>query len=169
MRFHGLPRKPHRPRKASGVFFAPLEFERDADKTNRAILAALGNASIPVVLLDHRHAPKSEPRRLDLVGLNNRQAGYNATRHLIQFGCTRIGFLGYHGAPSTVAARLSGYEAALRDHGLPLVEADIVRSRAGRGLPLSKGSRHHSRSTGETPLAPPQPTTAGQECSAAQA
>ena len=112
-------------RKVSGVFFAPLEFERDADKTNRAILAALRNAGIPVVLLDHRPATKSEPRRLDLVGLNNRQAGYAATEHLIQLGCTRVGFLGYHGAPSAVAARLSGYEAALQDHGLSLVEADM--------------------------------------------
>ncbi len=112
-------------RKISGVFFALLEFERDADKTNRAILAALGNASIPVVLLDRRPATKSEPRRLDLVGLNHRQAGYTATQHLIQLGCTRIGFLGDHGAPWTVAARLSGYEAALREHGLPLVEAAI--------------------------------------------
>ena len=109
-------------RKVSGVFFAPLEFERDADKTNRALLAALHNARIPVVLLDHRPATKAEPRRLDLVGLNNRQAGYTATEHLIQMGCTRIGFLGYHGAPSAVAARLSGYEAALGDHGLPSME-----------------------------------------------
>ena len=56
------------------------------------------------------------------MGLNNRQAGYLATRHLIQLGAKRIGFLGYHGAPSTVAARKAGYEAALIEHNLPLMD-----------------------------------------------
>ena len=105
-------------RGVSGVFFAPLEFEREADRTNRAVLAALRNAEIPVVLLDRRPASASEPRRHDLVGLNNYQAGYVATRHLIELGCRHIAFLGRHAARSTVTDRVSGYEAALREHGL---------------------------------------------------
>ncbi len=113
-------------REVSGVFFAPLEFERDAEKTNRAILAAFQNAKIPVVLLDHRPAKAAEAKRHDLVGINNRQAGYLATEHLIGLGVKRIGFLGYHGSASTVAARMAGYEAALHDHGLPSAEANIA-------------------------------------------
>ena len=105
-------------RKVSGVFFAPLEFERGAEKTNRAILGAFDNAHIPVVLLDHRPSPTSERRRHDLVGINNRLAGYVATDHLIRLGLKRIGFLGYHGSPSTISARSAGYEEALKDHGL---------------------------------------------------
>jgi GntR family transcriptional regulator, arabinose operon transcriptional repressor len=113
-------------RKVSGVFFAPLEFEKNAEKTNRAVLAALENAKIPVVLLDHRPAKTFEARRHDLVGLNNRQAGYLATEHLIQLGCKRIAFLAYHGSVSTVVARMAGYETALRDYQLsPPVETKL--------------------------------------------
>ncbi len=109
-------------RKVSGVFFAPLEFEAEAEKTNRAILAAFQNADIPVVLLDHRPIKSSEGKRHDLVGINNRQAGYIATEHLIRLGCKRIGFLAYHGSASTVSARAAGYEAALAEFGLPSIE-----------------------------------------------
>ena len=110
-------------RKVSGVFLAPFEVERAADKINRAILAALHRAGIPVVLLDHRPSHVSEAKRNDLVGLNNRHAGYLATEHLISLGCQRIGFLGYHGSPSTISGRWSGYKAALDAHGLLPVEA----------------------------------------------
>src|SRR2546430_2675346 len=43
-------------RNVSGVFFAPLEYESDAEKMNRRILAALKQAQIAVVLLDRRAA-----------------------------------------------------------------------------------------------------------------
>ena len=76
-----------------------------------------------------------KPRRLDLVGLNNRQAGYAATEHLIRLGCTNIGFLGYHGAPATISARMNGYEAALHDHGLQPVEASFDSPHFAGGMP----------------------------------
>src|SRR3954454_11071621 len=41
-------------KKVSGVFFAALEFEAEAEKVNRRILAALKQAEIAVVLLDRR-------------------------------------------------------------------------------------------------------------------
>ncbi len=105
-------------RKVSGVFFAPLEFESDSEKVNRRILSALKEAAISVVLLDRRHSKAPERKRPDLVGANNRQAAYTATEHLVNLGCRRIGFMGYHGAPSTIAERVSGYEDALSAHGL---------------------------------------------------
>ena len=109
-------------RNVSGIFLAPFEFERAADKINRAILAALHRAQIPVVLLDHRPSHLSEANRNDLVGLNNHQAGYVATDHLIRLGCKQIGFLSYHGSPSTISSRWTGYQAALNEHGLKPVE-----------------------------------------------
>ncbi len=105
-------------RNVSGVFFAPLEFESGAEKMNRRIVSALHEAGIAVVLLDRRPSGKPEGKRCDLVGLNNRQAGYMATEHLLRLGCTRIGFMGYHGAPATIEERMSGYEEALRKNGL---------------------------------------------------
>lgn len=105
-------------RGVSGVFFAPLEFELESDRANRRILAALKKAGIAVVLLDRRPGSMPERSRPDLVGLNNRQAGYIATEHLIQLGCKRIGFLAYHGAVPTVTDRIAGYREALFAHGL---------------------------------------------------
>ena len=105
-------------RNVSGVFFAPLEYESEAEKTNRRIVSALHAAGIPVVLLDRRCSRIPERKRSDLVGINNRQAGYAATEHLVKHGCRRIGFMGYHGAPSTIAERMAGYEEALREHSL---------------------------------------------------
>jgi DNA-binding LacI/PurR family transcriptional regulator len=36
----------------------------------------------------------------------------------MQLGCKKIGFLGYHGAASTIAARVAGSHNALAAHGL---------------------------------------------------
>jgi DNA-binding LacI/PurR family transcriptional regulator len=105
-------------KKVSGIFFAPLEFESDADKVNRRILLAAKQAHVPVVLLDRRAARDPERNRPDLVGINNRQAGYVATEHLLKLGCKRIGFLGYHGSALTISERAAGYKDALAARGL---------------------------------------------------
>lgn len=124
-------------RKVSGVFFAPLEFESESEKVNRRILTALKHAETPVVLLD-RHASKAPERsRPDLVGINNRQAGYAATEHLIKLGCKRIGFLGYHGAASTIQERTAGYNEALAAYGLRPIMDSAVHVNAGREQTVS--------------------------------
>ncbi len=106
-------------RRVAGVFWAPLEFEVNAEAANRRVLHALKDAGIPIVLLDRKPFSGLTRAHLDLVGLNNRQAGYIATEHLIRLGCRRIGFLSQQAAASTVSGRLSGYYDALRDGGLP--------------------------------------------------
>ncbi|MCU1292016.1 MAG: transcriptional regulator, GntR family [Bryobacterales bacterium] len=105
-------------RKVSGVFFAPLEFEGEAAKVNRRILNAFKEANVPVVLLDRRPTATPERMRADLVGLNNRQAGFIAAEHLVQLGCKRIGFIAYQAAESTVEGRMAGYREALQKYGL---------------------------------------------------
>ncbi len=111
-------------RKVSGIFFAPLEFESEAERVNLRILSALKAAAIPVVLLDRRASKGLERNRPDLVSINNRQAGYVATEHLIHLGCRRIGFLAYHGATWTIAERMAGYRDALLANGLrPIIQS----------------------------------------------
>lgn len=114
-------------RRVSGVFFAPLEFEAGAEKANRKIVAKLKEAQIPVVLLDRRVSKSPERGRADLVGINNRQAGYLATEHLLSLGCRRIGFIAYQGAPSAITGRMAGYQEALREHGLPDALESVLR------------------------------------------
>jgi DNA-binding LacI/PurR family transcriptional regulator len=119
-------------RNVSGAFFAPLEFESESEKVNRRILSAFKQAGIAVVLLDRRYSQAPERNRPDLVGINNHQAGYAASEHLVNLGCRRIGFIGYHGAPSTIAERMGGYKAALLAHGLrPEMDAMLHENPTG--------------------------------------
>ncbi|MFL6417433.1 MAG: GntR family transcriptional regulator [Bryobacteraceae bacterium] len=129
-------------KKVSGVFFAPLEFESGAAKTNKRILQAFKQANIPVVLLDRRATDAPDRGRPDLVGINNRQAAYMATKHLIDLGCRHISLLSYHGAATTLTERLSGYTDALRAHGLrPIVDSSVEAS-TSRSDTLQWSGRH---------------------------
>jgi DNA-binding LacI/PurR family transcriptional regulator len=100
-------------RQVSGVFFAPLEFAESKDDVNERIARALDDARVPVVLLDR--TVTSYPRRghHDLVGIDNRRAGYVVTEHLLRLGCRRIAFVGMPNAAATVDAREAGYREAL--------------------------------------------------------
>jgi GntR family transcriptional regulator of arabinose operon len=100
-------------RKVSGVFFAPLELTADKDVENRRIAQALDDAKIPVVLLDRTVVPYPGRGHHDLVGIDNRGAGYRITDHLLGLGCRRIAFVAMPRAAATVDAREAGYREAL--------------------------------------------------------
>lgn len=107
-------------RQVSGVFFAPLEGAESKDEWNRRIGRALDAARIPVVLLDRTIEPYPDPGHHDLVGIDNRRAGYVVTDHLRRLGCERIAFVGRPHAAPTVDAREAGYREALYRAGLPI-------------------------------------------------
>jgi DNA-binding LacI/PurR family transcriptional regulator len=100
-------------KKVSGVFFAPLELTPQKDAINRGVAEALDKAGIPVVLLDRDLVSYPERSRYDLVGIDNRRAGYVITRHLIRCGCRRVVFIGRPGSAPTVDARAAGYTEAI--------------------------------------------------------
>jgi DNA-binding LacI/PurR family transcriptional regulator len=77
-------------------------------------------------LLDREVLPYPRRGRHDLVGIDNRRAGYLVTDHLLQLGARRIGFVGVPNAAATVAAREAGYREALYAHHAP-VERNLVR------------------------------------------
>ena len=100
-------------KKVSGIFFAPLELTKEKDAINRRIADVFDDARIPVVLLDRDLVAYPERSAYDLVGIDNRRAGYAITAHLLNSGCRRVVFLGRpHSAP-TVDARISGYQEAM--------------------------------------------------------
>src|SRR5688572_27996584 len=66
-------------RRVSGVFFAPLEVTPRTDDVNHRIVRALDAARIPVVLLDRSPFPYPERGHHDLVGIDNRRAGFAVT------------------------------------------------------------------------------------------
>ena len=102
----------------AGVFFAPLELTEDKDRINRSVIAVIKSAGIPIVLLDRDIVPFPLRSNLDLVGIDNRQAGFFLTNHLIDLGCRRVDFLSRPGSASTVMLRIAGYREALFDKGI---------------------------------------------------
>lgn len=104
--------------KVAGVFFAPLELTADNDAPNRRIARALDRAQIPFVLLDRCYMPYPERSPHDLVGVDNRRAGYIATAHLLGLGVRRLIFLAEQMAANTVDTRITGFYEALRNHGI---------------------------------------------------
>jgi GntR family transcriptional regulator, arabinose operon transcriptional repressor len=114
-------------RRVSGVFFAPLESTRGKDDVNKRIADALDEAGIPVVLLDRTVLPYPRRGRHDLVGIDNRRAGYVITEHLLRLNAHRITFVGQpHSAP-TVDAREAGYREALYTWDAPVERRRIQR------------------------------------------
>jgi GntR family transcriptional regulator of arabinose operon len=111
--------------KVSGVFFAPLELTPEKDAVNRRIVSALDRAGIQVVLLDRCYAPYSMRSKYDLVGIDNRRAGFLITQHLLRHGSTRIAFVAKPLSASTVQARIAGYREALLSYGIQL-QQDLV-------------------------------------------
>lgn len=113
-------------KKVSGVFFAPLELTAQKDAINRGVSEVLDKAGIPMVLLDRDLVAYPERSKYDLVGIDNRRAGYAITQHLIRCGCRRLVFVGRPGSAPTVDARISGYRDAVSDASLDL-EAQVCR------------------------------------------
>ena len=100
-------------RRVAGVFFAPLEFLADADDVNQRIADALDNAGIPIVLLDRPITAYPDRGRHDVVGIDNRRAGFVVTTHLVGRGARRIAFIARPNGAATVDAREAGYREAL--------------------------------------------------------
>jgi DNA-binding LacI/PurR family transcriptional regulator len=125
-------------RKVSGVFFAPLELTPGKDEANRRIAAAFDRARIPIVLLDRTVVPYPGRGHHDLVGIDNRRAGYVITEHLLRQGARRPAFVGLPDAAATVDARAAGFREALYAWDIPVEErlaqrldpADVTRVRA---------------------------------------
>ena len=111
----------------SGVFFAPLELTSEKDAINRDIAQAFDKAGIPVVLLDRDLVAYPERSGYDLVGIDNRRAGYVITRHMLQSGCKRLVFVGRPGSAPTVDARVAGYREAILDGAVEFRPDSVCR------------------------------------------
>jgi GntR family transcriptional regulator of arabinose operon len=113
-------------RDVAGVFFAPLETAAGSHEMNRRIGDALDAANIPVVLLDRTLLPYPDPGHHDVVGIDNRRAGYVITHHLQQLGCRRLAFVARERTAETVSAREAGYREALHLAGASF-DPELVR------------------------------------------
>lgn len=80
---------------------------------NAEIVSRIVEAGIPLALI----ACGQPDPRVSAIGINDRQAAFEMTRHLIELGHQRIGFISGHPYQSASAARLQGYQAAVKQLG----------------------------------------------------
>lgn len=129
--------------KVSGVFFAPFETCASMDDLNQAVVSTFSAAQIPTVLLDRDIVDYPGRSKYDVVGIDNRRAGFIATKHLIDNGCRRIGFIGrQHLAPSCVA-RSCGYRDAIAGGGIEEGAGFVERLDPADHLAVAEVMRRH--------------------------
>ncbi|HKK74627.1 MAG TPA: LacI family DNA-binding transcriptional regulator [Saprospiraceae bacterium] len=90
--------------------------------------------NIPIVYVDR--IPKIDS--VNKVQINNYQASFEATEHLIQQGCTRIAHFGGDPIQRIYENRRNGYVAALERHNLPLDPSIIFQA---EHLSVEEGTR----------------------------
>ena len=105
------------------------------------------SAEIPVVAIDRR--VPGVP--LDFVGTDNARGAYEATRHLISLGHTRIAHLTRLESTAAAVERMRGYQQALADAGLEVDPRHIL-------LALDSGRRLDADMVRQVFTAPDRPT-----------
>ena len=81
------------------------------------MLNRLPFGNTPLVIMDHGQAPP--PNAIGLVSFDWRGGAYAATRHLLQQGHGRIGYVGGIPDRSSTREREEGYRQALAEAGIP--------------------------------------------------
>jgi len=89
-----------------------------------ASLLALAESGVPIVQLDRSSPGLAAP----LVGVNNEEGAYQATRYLIDLGHRRIGCLIDLDVISTQKERLRGWAQAMQEAGLPAGDDLVLRA-----------------------------------------
>lgn len=82
------------------------------------------NANIPLMFIDRVH---SLPNCTTIV-INNVQAGYDATTHLIEQGCKEIILVAGNLKQNVYSERRDGYKKALEAHGIQFKERHIIET-----------------------------------------
>lgn len=115
--------------RMSGVFFQPLHFLRSGERANRAVLSALDDAKIPVVLIDSDFVMPPRRSAYDLVGTDNLRIGYDLARHMIEAGARRIVYVSRQSPAPTSVLRGMGVGFAVSEAGLRWRTDDMVFAR----------------------------------------
>lgn len=86
-------------------------------------LERLEKEHIIAIMLDRKYVKKT----IGSVVFDSYQAGYEITKHLINLGHKRIGFLDSASDIYDCSERKRGYQKALEEHGIALLEKDILQ------------------------------------------
>jgi DNA-binding LacI/PurR family transcriptional regulator len=84
---------------------------------------------------------------IDSVSIDNRMAGYLATRHLVDLGHRRIGYVSGATPTRSRRDRLEGYRAALAEAGVPVDQGLIAGGKAAAGYDDIHAAEHGRAAT----------------------
>lgn len=104
--------------QVKGVFFMPLELREKNKDFNRKIAHRLRDHGISVVLLDRDIVEPPMRSDFDMICLDNRQAAFVATRHLLSLGCKSIDLVAGPLDATSISERILGYQDALIAAGI---------------------------------------------------
>lgn len=93
--------------QVAGVILSPAS-------STKTTIGELAERNIAVVTVDRRLPGAG----LDSVTVNNYRAAREATTHLLEAGCQRVGIIAGLSRTTTGSRRLAGYKAALREAGV---------------------------------------------------
>ncbi|QHT70638.1 substrate-binding domain-containing protein [Rhodocytophaga rosea] len=110
----------------SGVFFAPLERTENAAGVNKKVCELFDKENIPVILIDRDIYSFPERSQYPVIGLDNFNAGYIMTKHLIESGCEKIYFCYRKDSASSIYKRIAGCNSACFDAGIPFSREHIM-------------------------------------------
>lgn len=113
-------------KRVRGVIVEPFDASAISDYATAQVLAELGKANIPVVLLDRDTVPYPKRSDYDLVGIDNVQAGYRLARYLIDCGAKNLYFYFIPYSGSAAQERLVGFEHAVISAGLPWNASHVI-------------------------------------------
>lgn len=101
----------------NGFFFVPIPPQADRN-LNQPVLDLLASTKKPIVLLDGDYLAPPARSNFDVVGIENRRAGFMQTEHLLKLNLRRVLFLGSAPAEPNVTERQLGYQDAMRSVGI---------------------------------------------------
>lgn len=95
-------------------------------------ITAVAQRGLPYILLDSYH----DDLDADSITSDNIAGSYCLTKHLLQSGRTRIGFIGSILATSSIMDRFLGYSKALLQAGIPVRMDWVLEDRVGKTTPV---------------------------------
>jgi len=134
-------------KSVDGVIFSPLERTVKANYLNDKVCKILESKNIPIVLLDRDIYPFPNRSRYDVIGIDNFQAGYIMTDHMIKEGCRKIHFFFRKDSAYSVNLRLAGCRSACFDSGIDFMN-DNIFSGEPSDLNLVRKLKIYNKKTG---------------------
>jgi LacI family transcriptional regulator len=102
-------------RHVDGIIIAPAE-------GTASQIRQLKKRNVPFVLIDRFFSDLNA----NYIGVNNYEAAYEATKHIIETGRKRIGMIGFRTTLPNLEDRRKGFIKALEDHQAPLLKTSIA-------------------------------------------